>query len=337
MKISSPKITVLGAGSWGTTIAILLFKKGYAVTLWELFSENVKEINEKGENAKFLPGISIPKEIFITDQLEDAVKRRDVILIVIPSHTVRNVVRSLKNTIEESTVIISLAKGIEEKRCLRMSEVIVDVLGERWKNNVGVLSGPSHAEEVSRNIPTAVVASAYKENICRFIQELFVTENLRVYTNYDIIGVELGGALKNIVAISTGISDGLGFGDNTKAALITRGLAEITRLGVKMGAESNTFFGLTGLGDLIVTCTSRHSRNRYVGEAIGRGKSLAQVLNEMVMIAEGVRTTRAVYDWAKKMLVELPIINEVYAILFENKDPYRAVSSLMRRETKPEW
>lgn len=332
MNIDKREVAVLGAGSWGTTLAIHLTKKGERVRLWEYAEEQVNRLLAARENTKFLPGIAIPREIFITSNMEEACDGAGAVIIVTPSHAVREVMRGLSGSIEEGVLVVSCVKGLEEETLMRPSQVIEEVLGRR----VGVLSGPSHAEEVSREIPTTVVAASVLPETREFIKRLFMTPNFRVYTNDDLIGVELGGAVKNIIAIAAGISDGLRFGDNTKAALLTRGLAEMTRLGVAMGARAETFAGLSGIGDLVVTCTSRYSRNRHLGEMIGKGKTLKEALKEMVMVAEGVRTTRAACRLAERFRVDLPITKEVFKILFEEKDPREAVKELMLREAKPE-
>lgn len=328
------KIAILGAGSWGTTLSILLEKKGYNISLWEKFKENVEDLDRYRENRRFLPGVIIPQRINITSDLEKAVSNVSLIVIAIPSHTVRDIVICLAKLIKRKDVlIVSAVKGIERESLLRMSEVISCFLS----NPVVVLSGPSHAEEVSRDIPTTVVVSGKDDSVENLVQNIFMGKTFRVYTNRDMIGVELGGALKNVIAIATGISDGLGFGDNTKAALMTRGLREITRLGVIMGADPRTFSGLAGIGDLIATCTSRYSRNRYLGERIGEGKTLDEALRDMVMVAEGVSTTIAAKKLAEKAEIELPITNQVYEVLFKMKDPKLAVAELMERQAKREF
>lgn len=328
------KIAILGGGSWGTALSILLEKKGYNIYLWEKFQENVEDLNRYRENKKFLPGVIIPPRINITSDLEKAIFDASPIIITVPSHAVRDVVVCLAKLIKRKDVlIVSAVKGIERESLLRMSEVI----GCFLSNPVVVLSGPSHAEEVSRDIPTTVVVSGNDERAKNFVQNIFMGKTFRVYTNRDMIGVELGGALKNIIAIATGISDGLGFGDNTKAAIMTRGLREITRLGITMGAEPQTFSGLAGIGDLVVTCTSRYSRNRALGEMIGEGKTLNEALKCMVMVAEGVFTTIAAKELAEKAGVELPITNQVYEVLFKAKDPKLAVNELMERRAKREF
>ncbi|MEW6618106.1 MAG: NAD(P)H-dependent glycerol-3-phosphate dehydrogenase [bacterium] len=328
------EIGVLGGGSWGTTLAIELYEKGFCVKIWEFSNEQVEIIRNKRENVRFLPGISIPAEIYITSCLEEVVKEAEVIIIAVPSQAVRDVVRQLPPMIESDVVIVSGVKGLEISTMKRISEVISEFFPSPAK--IGVISGPSHAEEVSRKIPTAIVAAAADEKIAKFIQQLFNTSSLRVYTNTDLIGVELGGALKNIIAIAAGICDGLGFGDNTKSALITRGLVEIIRIGKILGAKESTFLGLSGLGDLVCTCTSRHSRNRHLGEMIGKGIPLQEALSSMVMVAEGVPTTKAAKELANSVGSELPITNEVYKVLFEMKNPRQAVEDLMLRVIKSE-
>jgi len=330
------KITILGAGSWGTALAILLVENKHNVILWDFFEENIENIKKYGENKKFLPGIKIDKRIILQTNIEKSLQKTDVVIFAIPSHVIRNIVKLSKQFINKNMIIVNVAKGIENKTLLRMSEVIISELGKEYKNNIVTLSGPSHAEEVSRKIPTTIVATGYNENTAKIIQKTFSNKNFRIYTNCDIIGVELGGALKNIIAIAAGISDGLGFGDNTKSAIMTRGLAEITRLGVKMGANPLTFSGLSGMGDLITTCISRFSRNRGLGERIGRGETLKDILSTMIMVAEGVRTCISAYCLSKKYNVEMPITKEVYKILFKNKKPIKGVYDLMLRELKSE-
>lgn len=330
------KIAVIGGGSWGSAIAILLAKNGYRVALRDIAKEQVVEINEKGTNSNYLPGIKFPEGVTATTDLKEAVRDAGQVVIVVPSHAIRKIARELKGLLTTDTVIVSATKGIEEETSLRMSEVLKEELRSELHNNIAVLSGPSHAEEVSKGIPTTVVVGSRSRRLAERVQDTFMCDTFRVYTNPDIIGVELGGALKNIIAISAGVSDGLGYGDNTNAALITRGLTELKRLGVKLGAEPMTFAGLSGIGDLVVTCASQHSRNRRLGMKIGEGKSLDQALDEMKMVAEGVRTTRAAYQLAKKVGVEVPIIEQVYQVLFKGKAPQRGVNELMERRKKHE-
>jgi glycerol-3-phosphate dehydrogenase (NAD(P)+) len=330
------KIGVLGAGSWGATLASLLSEKGNQVTLWEFNAEQAKELSS-WRTLSFFPHLTIPKDIVITSDLAAAVTDKDIIVFVVPSHTLRDVARkvTMLKTDLSGTIIVSATKGIENNTLKRMSEVITAEIPEVG-NRVVALSGPTHAEEVSQKIPTIATAASLNSEAAQTIQEIFITPFFRVYTNPDIIGVETGGSLKNIFALAAGISDGLGLGDNTKAALVTRGLRELVRLGIKMGGQKATYFGLTGLGDLIVTCFSRHSRNRAMGEKIGRGKTLTQAEKELVMVAEGVKTTQSAYELGIHYGIELPITQQVYQILYENKSPKKAVQELMMREAKPE-
>jgi glycerol-3-phosphate dehydrogenase (NAD(P)+) len=289
------------------------------------------------ENKQSLPGVKIPQEIVISSSFEQIVSGKDLIVIAVPSHVARSVGKKV-NRFEglDNIILVSVTKGIENRTLLRISQVLLETINWLDEAKLAVLSGPSHAEEVSRKIPTAVVVASRNHKTAELVQKVFMSPEFRVYTSDDVIGVELGGSLKNIIAIAAGICDGAGFGDNTKAALQPRGLAEIVRLGVKMGANPLTFAGLSGMGDLIVTCMSQYSRNRYVGEQIGKGRKLEEVLNEMVMVAEGVRTTRSAHQLSKKYGVEMPITGEVYKILFQGKDPKAAVYDLMSRDAKPE-
>jgi len=323
------KIAVLGAGSWGTTIAIHLNKIGHQVRLWEYFQENVALMNKTRKNP-LLPGIPVPEEIFITHDLDEVIAGATVICLVVPSHTVRNLLMKLKGKVDKNIIFVNLTKGIEENTLLRMSEVIHDVL-QHPKNKIVALYGPSHAEEVSREVPTAIVAASEDQEAAADVQKVFMNKYFRVYTHSDIVGVEIGGSIKNVIAIASGICDGMGLGDNTKAALITRGLMEITRMGMQLGAREETFAGLSGVGDLIVTCSSKHSRNRYVGEEIGKGRNLQQVLDGMSMIAEGVHTARTVHQMMKKHDALMPISEQIYTVLFKNKDPRKALLDLMTR------
>lgn len=330
------KVTVLGAGSWGTTLALVLLGNGHDVTLWAFTSEQTELMREKRENSEFLPGIPLPPDMKIMNDLEASCAGRDMIVMAVPSQYLRSVIQRIAPLPLEHTIICNVAKGIENDSLMTMSDVLIDVLQHERKENLAILSGPSHAEEVSRQIPTAVVAASFKAKTSKVVQDAFMTKYFRVYVNDDIRGVELGGALKNVIAIAAGISDGAGFGDNTKAAIMTRGIYEITRLGVKLGAQPKTFAGLSGMGDLIVTCMSHHSRNRYVGEQLGKGRKLNDVLKEMVMVAEGVATARSVRELEKKYDIELPIMTEVHQVLFENKDPMQATYDLMTRHGRGE-
>ena len=329
------RVTVLGSGSWGTSLALILDQNKHKVTCWSFEKEDIDIIKNTGQNGRFLPGVNIPPSIVFTNQLEDSITDSELIVVAVPSQVVRPVVQQLSHTISKELIWVSVAKGIEKKSLLRVSEILEQV-AQVPSSNIAVLSGPSHAEEVSRKIPTAVVAASANENVAKLVQKLFSTSVFRVYANFDVIGVELGGALKNIIALAAGICDGAGFGDNTKAALMTRGLVEITRLGTRCGANTDTFAGLSGMGDLIVTCMSRHSRNRFVGEQIGKGRSLQAILSEMVMVAEGVHTTASAYELAKKQKVEMPITEQVYKTLYEGKSPLAAMQELMTRESKIE-
>lgn len=329
------KIGVLGAGSWGTALAMILRWNGHEVSLWARDPVLLQRLADQKQNEKYLPGVQLPDGLHFTLSMKDGFAGAQFLIVAAPSHALRSLLSSLPvDVLEHDCVMISAVKGIENESFLRMSEVISQALGGKFP--VVALSGPSHAEEVSRKIPTAIVAACADLEIAKRAQAVLMGPTFRVYTHNDIIGVELGGALKNIIALAAGISDGAGFGDNTKAALMTRGLVEITRLAQKMGANPMTFTGLSGMGDMVVTCMSRHSRNRYVGEQIGRGRTLNEVLAGMQMVAEGVRTTQAVHALTQKLGVELPITNEVYQVLFENKSPVTAVSDLMTREAKVE-
>ncbi len=324
------KFGVIGAGSWGTALAVLLHANGHAVHLWSRNAEVIKNLVDERVNRKYLPKVEIPEGIEIETDLNKAVGAKDGLLIGVPSHAVRSVINQF-DEIDEATIIISLAKGIENDTLLRVSQILNEKFNE---DKIAVLSGPSHAEEVSRCVPSLVVCASSHSDTGKWVQRTFMSSEFRVYVHNDVIGVEIGGALKNVVAVAAGIIDGVGAGDNTKAALITRALAEITRLGTKLGADSLTFAGLSGMGDLIVTCMSKYSRNRHLGEQIGRGKTLEEVLSEMVMVAEGVKTTRSAYELAAQHQVEVPIIAEAHKVLFQNKDPKEAVYDLMTRAAK---
>ncbi|MGQ9706182.1 MAG: NAD(P)H-dependent glycerol-3-phosphate dehydrogenase [bacterium] len=327
-------ITVLGGGSWGVTLTRLLDEKGHKVNLWELYPEVVEELINRREHSKVLPGIKVPEHIHITGDEKEAVKGVTHIVLCVPSHGVRETLNKIEQYVGNGTVIINGAKGIEIETLMRMSEVIRNIFGDRVR--VGTLSGPSHAEEVSKRMPTTVVSASEDMDTAVEIQKIFMLDYFRVYTNTDIIGVELGGALKNIIAIAAGGIDGMGFGDNTKGALLTRGLAEMTRLGVAMGAKPLTFAGLSGLGDLITTCMSRHSRNRYVGEMLGRGMRLDDILATMTMVAEGVKTTMSAYKLSQKYGIEMPVTEQVYKALYEDKPARKVIYDLMTRSAKSE-
>jgi len=335
-------IAVLGDGGWGTTLAILLQQKGFKVTLWGAFADYVSQLNIKRVNVKFLPHVKIPKKIEITHNLNKAIADKQLIILAIPSQYMRGIIRSLKKqpAFSKQPIYLSVTKGMELKTLKRMSEVIHEELGNIM---LAVLSGPSIAQEVAKGIPTTAVIACHDKDTRKYLQNIFMTGKFRIYTNDDVVGIELGGSFKNIIAIACGISDGLGFGTNTKAALLSRGLAEISRLGAAMGARASTFSGISGLGDLVTTCISPYSRNRFVGEQIGKGKSLRQIKAHMQMpacrqagIAEGVPTTRSAYALSLKYKVEMPITKEVYTVLYKNKSPLKAVRDLMTREKKEE-
>ncbi len=327
-------ISVIGDGGWGTTLAIILHKKGYKIKLWSAFKDYAGLLDKRRINTKFLSGVKIPKGILITDSLKEAVLDADLIILAVPSQYLRNVLIKLRIYNEPGKIFLSVVKGIETSTLKRMSEVVFDVLG---KVKLAVLSGPTIAYEVARYVPTTAVVASKDIKLAKEIQDILITDRFRVYTNSDVIGVELGGSLKNIIAIACGISDGLRFGTNTKAAILSRGLAEITRLGVVLGAEAKTFSGISGLGDLVTTCISPFSRNRYVGEQIGRGRKLKDILKDTEMVAEGVPTAKSAYFLSRKHKVDMPIIKEIYLVLYKNKTPIRAVDDLMLRRRKSEF
>lgn len=330
------RIAVLGAGSWGTTLAIVLSENKHDVSLWTYRPEQAALMTETRENPSFLPGIKIPQQICIVTDIEEAAYKKEMIVSAVPSQFLRSVIQQIAHHDLSGTVIVNVAKGIENRSLMTMSEVMLDVFEHEKKANLAILSGPSHAEEVSVRMPTAVVSASFTMKTAKMVAVAFSTPYFRVYVNDDIRGVELGGALKNVIAVGAGVVDGAGYGDNTKAAIMTRGIAEMTRLGVKMGALPRTFAGLSGVGDLIVTCMSKHSRNRYVGQEVGKGRKLDDVLKEMVMVAEGVATCKSAVDLASKHRIEMAIFAEVYKILFEGKDAHRATEDLMAREAKGE-
>ena len=331
------KAAVLGAGSWGTTLALHMTRLGHPVKLWEFRSDAVRRMRMDGENKEFLPGHLFPEILIPTDDIQEAVKDADICLLVVPSHAVRETVKRIPDGLPSGCVMVSATKGIEQNSLMRMSEVVADV----WKgkfdwNKFVALTGPSHAEEVSIGLPTTVVAASMDIKAAKFIQELISSKRFRIYAINDLVGAELGGSLKNVIAIAAGIADGVGFGDNVKGALMTRGVKEMSRLGLKLGGKQETFTGLSGVGDLITTCISRHSRNRNLGEAIGKGRKLKDVFSEMQQVAEGVRTTQSAWALAQREQVEMPITEQVYRILFEDADPLEATVGLMTRRLKVE-
>jgi glycerol-3-phosphate dehydrogenase (NAD(P)+) len=325
------KIAVLGAGSWGTAIAALLAKKDFEVILWARNPDLVAEIKKSHHNPRYITDVKLPESICATEDLSYLTEEVEAVVFAVPSHAMRLMVRKAKPYLETNVLFLSVTKGIEIDSLKRMSEIITDELGPDFHQNIAVLSGPNHAEEVSKEIPSATVVAAFNEQVAVRFQGIFMTSYFRVYTNEDIIGVELGGATKNVIAIAAGISDGLGYGDNTKASLMTRGLAEMTRLGVVLGAKPITFSGLAGIGDLIATCTSRHSRNRAVGEKLGKGKKLEEILKESTMVAEGIRTSKAILSLAERHGTEVPITKNVVEVIYENKNPKDCVRELMMR------
>jgi len=328
------RFTIWGDGAWGTAIAILLARAPqHHVVLWSARAENGKILRESRENKRLLPGVPIPESVELTTDCSRAIAVADLWIAAIPTVYLRETLQKLATVRRDDAPVLSLTKGLEIGTFMRPTEIVRQVLGV---TRVAVLSGPSHAEEVSRGMPASVVAAGEDLALARWIQQRFAGERFRVYTSLDVVGVELAGALKNIVGIAAGISDGLGFGDNAKAALLTRGLVEIARFGVALGSEHQTFFGLAGLGDLVTTCISRHGRNRAVGTRLAKGEKIQDIVAGMSMVAEGVYTTRSVYEKAMKMGIDMPITTEVYRVLYENKDPRAAVSDLMTREPRSE-
>ncbi len=326
-------IAVIGAGSWGTTLSILLAEKGYDVSLWVYEEELAKEIEQKRRNTLYLPDAPLPDNVKATHSMSEALHRARYIICAVPTQFVRAVFQNVSKLVDRDAVIISVSKGIENSTFLTVSQILQQML----PNPVAVLSGPSFAKEVVKRLPTAVTLATKDTALGLLLQEVFNTEYFRVYTHHDVLGVELGGALKNVIAIASGISDGLGLGSNARAALITRGLAEIIRLGVRLGAEEKTFSGLSGIGDLVLTCTGALSRNYTVGYKLGQGRTLKEILSEMKEVAEGVETSRAAYELSKKHNVDMPIVEQVYQVLHEGKSPTQAVKELMSRALKEEF
>lgn len=327
------KISVLGAGSWGTALAVLLCKNGHEVTLWSIDQREVAMIDEKREQIEKLPGVRIPDCIAVSNDLEISMQGKEMLILAVPSIFVRSTARMMQPYIEPGQIVVNVAKGIEEETLMNMTDVIEDEIPQV---KVAVLSGPSHAEEVGRGIPTTVVVGAKDKETAECVQDAFMSAMFRVYTSPDMVGIELGAALKNVIALAAGIIDGLGYGDNTKAALITRGIAEITRLGMAMGGRSETFSGLSGIGDLIVTCTSTHSRNHNAGYLIGQGKSYQEAMDEVKMVVEGVYSAKAALKLAQKYGVEVPITEQVNHVLFDGVPAKEAVLSLLVRNRKSE-
>ncbi|HUE13870.1 MAG TPA: NAD(P)H-dependent glycerol-3-phosphate dehydrogenase [Planctomycetaceae bacterium] len=328
------KITILGSGAMATACSVLLAEHaGQTVCLWARTAERAAELSRDRENQRLLPGVPIPNSVELTNAIEPAAAGAELLVAAIPTKFLRETLGTISRQIPQNVPVVSVAKGLEIGTLMRPSEIISDVLGPR---DVVALGGPSHAEEIARRMPASVVAACPNTELARRVQSLFNTDRFRVYTNADIVGVELAGAIKNVIAIAAGISDGLGFGDNAKSALVTRGLVEMIRFGTVLGAETETFSGLAGIGDLMTTCFSGYSRNRHVGERLGRGETLDRTVAEMNGVAEGVTTTRGVFDLAGKKGIEMPITAEVYAVLFEGKSPTRATAALMLRPPRDE-
>ncbi len=326
--------SVIGAGGWGTALSLIMAGKGYRVKLWVRTDKYCEEVRESRENKKYLPGVCLPDNVVVSSDLEEIVKNSRMMVVAVPSHSFRKVVREIKKYISKDVVLVSSTKGIETDTLLRMSQVLEEELGAKDSRGIAALSGPNHAEEVSRGVPSATVVASEKRKTAKLVQDIFMSPSFRVYTNPDLAGVELGGSLKNIIALGSGISDGLGFGDNTRAALMTRGLVEISRLGIEMGASPLTFAGLSGVGDLIATCTSNHSRNRKAGIMLGEGKKAKDITRAMEMVVEGIKTTEAAWKLSEKHGVEMPITREVYQVIFDEKKPRSAVEDLMLRDKK---
>lgn len=326
-------VGVLGAGSWGTALSVLLTENGHQVTVWSIDENEVNMLNEKREHVQKLPGVKLPDSMVVTTDLEGTVKGKDFLVLAVPSPFTRSTAKKMAPFVAEGQIIVDVAKGIEEATLLTLSKQIEEEIPQA---DVAVLSGPSHAEEVGRKLPTTCVVGAKTRKTAEYLQSMFISPVFRVYTSPDILGIELGGSLKNVIALAAGIADGLGYGDNTKAALITRGIAEITRLGVKMGGRIETFSGLTGIGDLIVTCASVHSRNRKAGYLMGQGMSMQEAMDEVKMVVEGVYSAKAAAKLAEKYGVSMPIVDEVNAVLFDGKSPAEAVNDLMMRESRSE-
>lgn len=327
------KIGIIGAGSWGTALATVLQKNGHEVVVWSIAEAEVAMLNEKHEHLDKLPGVKISEDIHFTTDLKEAISGKNLLVLAVPSVYTRSTAKSMRSFVEEGQILVSVAKGIEESTYMTLSDILEEEIPAA---DVAVLCGPSHAEEVGRGIPTTVVAGAKTRKTAEYIQNAFMNESFRVYTSPDVLGMELGGALKNVIALAAGMADGLGYGDNTKAALITRGIHEIARLALEMGAKFETLNGLTGMGDLIVTCESKHSRNRKAGMLIGQGKSMQEAMDEVKMVVEGVYSAKAAIGLAKKYNISMPIIEQVNEVLFEDKPAAEAVTELMLRDKKIE-
>lgn len=327
------KISIIGAGSWGTALACLLHNNGHEVTVWSLMEDEVQMLIREREHKQKLPGVTLPEDMMFTSDLEHACAGKDLLVLAVPSPYTRSTARSMKSFVKENQLIVNVAKGIEDHSLMTLSDIIEEEIPQA---EVAVLSGPSHAEEVGKGLPTTIVVGAQKKATAEYIQGLFMSPVFRVYTSPDVLGIEIGAALKNVIALAAGTADGLGYGDNTKAALITRGIAEISRLAVAMGAKVETLYGLSGIGDLVVTCASVHSRNRKAGYLIGQGRTMKEAMDEVKMIVEGVYSAKAGLALSKKYGIDMPIINVVNQVLFEDKPASDAVKELMLRDKKEE-
>ncbi|MFJ7661416.1 NAD(P)H-dependent glycerol-3-phosphate dehydrogenase [Lysinibacillus sp. NPDC097162] len=330
------RVCVLGAGSWGSALAMVLAENGHDTLVWTHRADQAEEINTQHTNKKYLPETVLPENLHATNDIAEAVAHSNTIVVAVPTKAIRETCEKMIATLDRKVLFVHVSKGIEPDSLKRISEILAESLPSECVEDIVVLSGPSHAEEVVLHSPTTITAACANIEAAEKVQDLFMNQFFRVYTNEDVIGVEMGGALKNVIALAAGITDGLNYGDNAKAALITRGLAEITRLGVKMGGNPFTFAGLTGMGDLIVTCTSVHSRNWRAGNMLGKGMKLPEVLDQMGMVVEGVRTTKAAYQLAEKYDVAMPISTELYGVLFNDVEPKVAVDALMMRVKKRE-
>ena len=326
-------IGIIGAGSWGIALAVLLHNNGHKITVWSILQDEIDMLNAEHEHKDKLPGVKLAEDMVFTTDMKSAIEDKDFLVLAVPSPFIRGTANNMKEYVSDGQIIVNVAKGIEEKTLMTLSQVIEDEIPQA---DVAVLSGPSHAEEVGRGIPTTIVVGAKTQKTADYIQNTFMSDVFRVYTSPDVLGIELGAALKNVVALAAGIADGLGYGDNTKAALITRGITEIARLGMVLGGKFETFCGLSGIGDLIVTCASMHSRNRKAGVLIGQGKTMEEAMAEVKMVVEGVHSAKAAIGLAKKHGVELPIIEQVNEVLFNNKSAAEAVRDLMIRDKKIE-
>lgn len=331
------QVAVIGAGGWGTALATLLAAAGHRVRLWVRRPALCEQLRRTGENAVYLPGVRLPEALFYTTSLPEAVAGIELLVMAVPSHAMRTVASALAPSLQGMPLVLSTTKGIEEETLLTMSAVLAEVLGAPQSARVAVLSGPSFAAEVARGLPTAVTVAATRQAVAKSVQAIFSSPRFRVYTTEDLIGVEIGGAVKNVIAIAAGVSDGLKYGHSARAALITRGLAEVTRLAVRLGAQPQTLSGLSGMGDLVLTCTSDLSRNHRVGVRLGQGEQLEAVLQGMPMVAEGIRTCRSVFTLAQRLGVEMPIVEQMYALLYDKKSPHQVVADLLARGVKPEF